>query len=81
MTCLVCLTFMLLTGSNYPIARNGGIGQIIFLHFFQSILTIDLMHNDVKQCFHGSKVHCGSCSHERNSLWLHISPKRKIQNG
>ena len=24
---------------------------------------IDLMHNDVKQCFCSSKVHCGSCSH------------------
>ena len=23
------------------------------------------MHNDVKQCFGGSNVHCGSCSYER----------------
>ena len=28
-------------------------------------LAIDLMHNDVKQCFCGSNVHCGSCSHAR----------------
>ena len=27
--------------------------------------AIDLLHNDVKQCFCGSNVHCGSCSHER----------------
>ena len=24
------------------------------------------MHNDVKQCFHGSNVHGGSCSHKSN---------------
>ena len=27
--------------------------------------AIDFMHNDVKQCFRGSNVHCGSYSHER----------------
>ena len=26
---------------------------------------IGLMHNDVKQCFRGLNVHCGSCSHEQ----------------
>ena len=26
---------------------------------------IDHMHNDVKQCFRGSSVHCGSCCPER----------------
>ena len=26
---------------------------------------IDLMHNDIKQYFCGSNVHCGSCSHVR----------------
>ena len=26
---------------------------------------IDLTHNDVKQCFCGSNVHYGSCSHAR----------------
>ena len=29
------------------------------------MLCIDLMHNDVKQCFRSSNVHCGSCSQER----------------
>ena len=27
--------------------------------------SLDLMHNDVKQCFRGSNVHYGSFSHER----------------
>ena len=26
------------------------------------------MHNDVKQYFRGSNVHCGNCSHEEGSL-------------
>ena len=26
---------------------------------------MDLRHNDVKQCFRGSNMYCGSCSHER----------------
>ena len=26
------------------------------------------MHNDVKQCFRGSNVHCGSCSNEEGNL-------------
>ena len=30
-----------------------------------SFRAIDLMHNDVKQCFYGSNVHCGSCRHAR----------------
>ena len=29
----------------------------------ESQLAIDLKHNDVKQCFCGSIVHCGCCSH------------------
>ena len=27
--------------------------------------AIDLLNNDVKQCFGSSNMHCGSCSHER----------------
>ena len=30
-----------------------------------SLCQIDLTHNDVKQCFCGSNVHCGSYSHAR----------------
>ena len=26
------------------------------------------MHNDVKQCFRGSNLHCGSCSNERINM-------------
>ena len=32
-------------------------------HWYEPAL--DLMHNDVKQCFRASNVHCGSCIHER----------------
>ena len=41
--------------------------------FEDSQPTIHLMHNDVKQCFHGSKVHCRSCSHERIQYLLSLA--------
>ena len=31
-----------------------------------NLAPIDLMHNNVKQCFRGSNVHCGSCTDESN---------------
>ena len=40
---------------------------------------IDPMHNDVKQCFCGSNVHCGSLTHTRILLWRLISSKREIE--
>ena len=43
---------------------------------------IDLMHNDVKQCFHGTNVHCGtSCSHEQilDGVVFRPSGKFKLQ--
>ena len=43
--------------------------KTIKLSIFYSLYIIpiiDLMHNDVKQCFRGLNVHCGSCSHARS---------------
>ena len=34
----------------------------IVIDILHSDWGIDLMHNDVKQCFWSWKVHCGSCS-------------------
>ena len=38
------------------------------------------MHDDVKRCFPGSKVHCGSCSHERLQYGV-IFPEAGHLNG
>ena len=42
-------------------ACNGTLGY----HSLRHASIIDLIHNDVKQCFRGSNVHCGIFSHER----------------
>ena len=38
------------------------------------------MHNDVKQCFRDSNVHCGSCIHERIQCGV-VFPKAGNLNG
>ena len=46
-----------------PNEQGTGYEHIFFL--VTNIDWIDLMHNDVKQCFCGSNVHYGNCSHAR----------------
>ena len=55
-----------------------------------TIIDLISMHNDVKQCFRGSNVHCGSSKENEvfifswgvavtnESTWRRISPKREI---
>ena len=42
------------------------------------IQSIDLVHNHVKQCFCGSNVHCGSCSHVRIQRGVVFHSKREF---
>ena len=39
------------------------------------------MHNEVRQCFRVSNVHCGSCSHERIQYGFEFSPETGNLNG
>ena len=42
------------------------LNQALYVEFHMRRGTrLDLMHDDVKHCFCGSNVHCGSCSHAR----------------
>ena len=53
-------------GCNNPMIQSKlDVGGAKFRKTCTSQDAIDLMYNDVKQCFCGSNMHCGSCSHVR----------------